>query len=506
MADNIDQKYSRVVAYIRKSSEDNKKGGANKQLNSLKYQKDFVNEARARYGLKLVHPIFSDDKSGYEAYLRDGFNDMMSYLKENKGKVDGIVCTEISRLGRNFADGGLVLWYLQSGVIKRIYTPTKIFTDSSSDQLMVAIEFAMSKKSSDETGQRTKQGMRSKAFNLKHPPRSAILGYKSEGQVGQKKWIIDPVLGEKVQSVFKQFSTGRYTFEQLSDYAFNIGIKSKNSKTGKLSKNTLRNRLIDLQYTGIFEYDGERIAGEYEPLIDTKLFYRVQQIIKGNEHPKKTLMSYAYTGLVKCSFCGGNLSGTHKKGITYYRCAKRKTPCRGSDRSYVREDDLEKDLLNAFKEIEINQDTWKAAKDYISVINQPQKADLRNEIITLKGKVEKENKNQIEFGRNFSSNDITKAAYKKLMADSNQRISSYEVTIEKCENFAIELDALMNQFIDNISDVVDRLKLAHSDNKKEFVDIFCENLVWSGEKLRWDWKKPYYYIAKVEKSSTMLPR
>ena len=72
---------------------------------------------------------------------------MLSYLKAHKDEIDGIVCTEISRLVRNFADGGMLLWYMQSGIVKRIYTPSKIFTNSSSDQMMVAIELAMSKKS-----------------------------------------------------------------------------------------------------------------------------------------------------------------------------------------------------------------------------------------------------------------------------------------------------------------------------------------------------------------------
>jgi hypothetical protein len=59
MVDN-EPKYNRVVAYLRKSSEDNQQGVANKQLNSLEYQKRFVKEAVQRYDLKLVGPVFED--------------------------------------------------------------------------------------------------------------------------------------------------------------------------------------------------------------------------------------------------------------------------------------------------------------------------------------------------------------------------------------------------------------------------------------------------------------
>ncbi len=504
------QKFDRVVAYIRKSSEDNLKGEANKQLNSLEYQRDFIKKAVERYKLKLVGPIFEDDKTGYEAFVRDGeksFKEMLDYLKEHKGEVDGILCTEISRLARNFADGGMILWYLQSGLIRRIYTATKVFTDSSGDQLMVAIEFAMSKKSSDDTGYRTKEGMRSKARTMKHPARQAILGYITEGPVGRKKWVVDPITGPLIKKVFEQFATGKYTIEQLTEYTYNIGLRSTHSPSGRYSENTWRNRLVDGQYTGIFESDGERIVGEYEPLISTDLFYRVQEIINAHTHPKVTSLDYAYSTIIKCGLCGGMLSGTHKKGITYYRCGKRNLPCRDMDRvAYVPEKKLEENLIKAFETFEIDQETWKEARDYVAELNQPQKIDLNKEIRMIGEKVETEKKLQIDMGRRFTKGELNKIEYDRLMNDSHQKEGSYRKTIIKCENIVHELDELMYKFLDDIKYVTNRLRLALPDNKREMVNIFCENLVWKDGLLRWNWKKPYYFLVNQPKSSTMLPR
>ena len=442
------QKYNRVVAYIRKSSEDNQKGEANKQLNSLEYQKNFVKEALKRYELKLVGPIFEDDKTGYVAFQRDSFAEMLEYLKDNKGKIDGIICTEISRLARNFADGGMILWYLQNGTIKRIYTPTKVFTDSSSDQLMVAIEFAMSKKSSDEGSYRTKAGMRTKATGMKHPARRAILGYITEGPRGAKKWIIDPIRGPMVKKVFEQFSTGKYTFEQIAEYAKNIGLTSNNTKTGGYSKNTWRNRLTSIEYTGIFYSNGENINGEYSPLISTKLFYRVQEVIKGNEHPKTEHLDYTYSGMFKCGLCGGMLSGTVKKGIIYYRCGKRNLPCKNiARRAYIPENKLEDSLMTSFEQIEIDQDTWQVAREYVAEINQPQRLDLKKQIRMLGEKIAYEEDMQINLGRKFASNEITKTQHNHLMEDSQQKEMSLRNTIVKCENMVKELDSLMYQFL-----------------------------------------------------------
>ncbi len=261
------------------------------------------------------------------------------------------------------------MWYLQNGTIKRIYTPTKVFTNSSSDQLMVAIEFAMSKKSGDDTGYRTKEGMKAKALTMGHPPKPPVLGYISEGPVGRKKWVIDPIKGPLVKKVFKQFSTGKFTFEQIAEYAYQIGLKSTSKKTttGKISKNTWQNRLMDIQYTGVFEIEGEKVAGKYAKLIDPILLYRVQEIIAEHEHPKENHIDYAYSGLIKCGICGGMLSGTNKKGITYYRCGKRKLPCKNIERiTYISEETLEETILSALETIEINQETWEAAREYVS--------------------------------------------------------------------------------------------------------------------------------------------
>lgn len=500
----------RVIAYIRKSSEDNEKGEAHKQLNSLEYQGTWVNDAVQKHNLELLLPPFEDNKTGYEAFVRDGengFNEMLEFIKDKNNHVEGIICTEISRLARNFADGGMILWYLQNDNIKYIYTPTKVFTNSSSDQLMVAIEFAMSKKSSDDTGYRTKEGMSSKVRIMKHPSRPAVLGYRTEGPDGAKKWLIDEVTGPLVKKVFAQFATDEYTFEQITEYAHKIGLKSfsKRSKTGKYSENTLRNRLRDEQYIGIFYHDGERVVGEYEHLIDDITFYRVQETIRGNQHPKSQHIEYAYSGLIKCGLCGGMLSGTNKKEITYYRCGKRNEPCKFSKREpYATEKEIETVFIEKFGQIEIDQSTWKEARDYVQELNQPEKLNLRKEIRMLSEQVGAEENIRLKIGRDFADRLISKIEHDRLLTDSFNKEASLRNTIVKLENIAHELDQVMENFLENIKYVTKKFETSLPINKRELIEIFCENLVWKDGKVRWDWTKPYFILAKQPNNSNVL--
>lgn len=507
--ENDQKKYNRVIAYIRKSSEDNKQGEANKQLNSLEYQRTFVNDTIKKHDLELVCKPFEDDQTGYEAFVRDNFRDMLEYIKDHRDEIDGIVCTEISRLARNFGDGGMILWYMQCGYIKRIYTYSKVFTNSSTDQMMVAIEFAMSKKSSDDTGDRTKLGMRNKAITIRHPARPAILGYVAEGKVGAKEWKIDPINGHLVRQVFEQFASGEFTLKEIAQYAVSIGLKSKDrhSKTGEISVNTWRNRLKAIEYTGIFYHDEEKIVGAYEPLISPELYYQVQDVLEGNKHPKSAHAEYAYSGLVKCSRCGGNLSGTLKKGIIYYRCGKKQMPCKELEKvPYMPEKDLENDLMTAFEIIEIDQETWNDARDYVLELNEPEKTEIKKQIVMLGERVEAERRLQIELGRKFGQKELVKSEYDRLMSDSYSKEASLRNAIVKCENILHELTELMYKFLDDIRYINTRLRKASPMNKREMVEIFCENLLWNYEKLRWDWKNPYYLLTKQSKNSTMLPQ
>ncbi len=91
------------------------------------------------------------------------------------------------------------------------------------------------------------------------------------------------------------------------------------------------------------------------------------------------------------------------------------------------------------------------------------------------------------------------------MEDSRCKEASLKNTLIKCENIIHELDELMYQFLDNVKYVTKRLKTTLLHNKRDMVNLFCENLMWKDEKVRWDWEKPYFILANQPKNSTVLP-
>lgn len=160
---------------------------------------------------------------------------------------------------------------------------------------------------------------------------------------------------------------------------------------------------------------------------------------------------------------------------------------------------------NALETIEIDEETWKVARDYVAELNQPQRVNLKQQIRTLNGKIDREKKMQTDLGRKFAEGELPKNEYDRLMEDSHAKEASLRNTVIRCENITHELDELMYQFLDSVKYVTKKLKSASPINKREVVDIFCENLAWKDEKVRWDWKKPYFILAKQPKKSNVLP-
>ena len=68
---NADTKKIKVLAYLRKSTEDNKEGEARRQKNSIEYQREVVKEIAERNNLEIVR-YFEDSKLGIKLFKEKG--------------------------------------------------------------------------------------------------------------------------------------------------------------------------------------------------------------------------------------------------------------------------------------------------------------------------------------------------------------------------------------------------------------------------------------------------
>lgn len=512
----------KVFGYLRKSTEDNQEGEARKQKNSLENQRSVVKEIAQRNNLQIVR-FFQDSQTGYKAFVRDDFNKMIEeFRKQGKhGNVKGIVCSEHNRLARNFGDGGLVLWFLQDGLIENIYTHDKIFTDSASDQMMLAINFAMAKLSSDETSFRSKLTHQKKARSGQ-PPSQHLAGYKYRGEEGVKYWAIDHKNAEVVKEMFERFATGKYSVSEIFEYARSRELKSP--KTNKLysAEKSIRDLLKKKEYIGLFDYEGEEFVGKYPTFIDEDIFYKVQEILSGTAHPKSSLVeNYAYSnGLIRCAVCGGPMSGCIAKGHAYYRCANRLEPCKSSKNlrpKYLKETLVDQVVSVAFKKIEISEKKQKELRLKMTDWFEDEKSQYRIQLTQLKDRLRNFEMEFEDRAREYTQLkniketerdddwEIDLDGTKRLRNHAHENAKLLKKQVEKSEELLNELPDKMLELLINIQEVGKRFQNASPSNKRNIIDTLCANLKWNGKKLSWDWKKPYNILTDSKEEGNWLP-
>jgi hypothetical protein len=105
--------------------------------------------------------------------------------------------------------------------------------------------------------------------------------------------------------------------------------------------------LTNAFYVGLFTYGGEMHEGRHTPLVEKRLFDKVQQVVIERGHPMKASQApKALCGLLRCGECGMGITAEEKfkyqkngnvHRYVYYRCTKKKGVC---SQSYIREESL----------------------------------------------------------------------------------------------------------------------------------------------------------------------
>ncbi len=136
-------------------------------------------------------------------------------------------------------------------------------------------------------------------------------------------------LMEGVLAAFEQFATGRYTKQQVLEEVTRLGLRSRRGL--KVSSQTFDAVLENQLYIGVIdvrEYGMQSKRGDFEPLIDEKLFYRVQGILNRRVRviapPQRSRPDFPLLAFVRCQACGRALTGSWSKGrngrFAYYHC------------------------------------------------------------------------------------------------------------------------------------------------------------------------------------------
>lgn len=313
---DLDKKY---LLYCRKSTE-----GEDRQILSLSAQYRELTEYAKEKNLKIVG-VYKESKSAYKPG-REEFNNMIS--KISNGEANAILVWHKNRLARNAVDGGMIIHLLDTKKLVEIRTPSSISIDNANDKFMLQIDFAMSKKYSDDNSDVVKRGNREK-FEQGWWPGLAKIGYVNKTDpITKSTYIdIDKDRFHLIKDAMKLIIDGSHTpIEALNklnnEWKFRTIVRAKTGNR-PLSKSAWYRILTDEYYYGLMvRVEGIKM-GKHKPMLTEEDFNKLQQRLGKPRRTHATNKEFPYKKLLTCGECNGSITCQEKHQIICSNCKKK---------------------------------------------------------------------------------------------------------------------------------------------------------------------------------------
>ena len=459
-------------------------------------------------GLEVVSDFVFSETADHK--MRAKFDEMVDFVKKNKD-IEAIIAFRVDRITRNFRDA-VAMDELRNDFGKELhFVDDRLMIDRNSKSNEIA-QWDLKVFLAKQYINRLKDdGRNTKYTKLENGelPWQAPFGYKNiELDRRHKDVITDEFKAGVVSQIFKQYSTGAYSLETLTrkinkDYNLHL------SRSNMLS--ILRNKF----YIGLI-YDKETntyYPHRYEQFISKELFEEANATLDGHRKKKfKYLgLEFDYRGLLVCSDCGCTITPERKfkklKGGTvqehkYYHCTQR----RGKHNAdWLTQEDLAVQFREIFssitmpkEEAERIEQALKESHQSKTKFNKVQLSECQNQYSLLQKRIEK----TYDL---FTDDSITQEEYDQNNQRYRQLQDGYRDKIQRLQR-ADEQYYLTSAYILKLAKNADKLfEVANPEEKRQLINLVCQNLKLQGKKLLFELKTPFDTIAECSNRSLWLP-
>jgi DNA invertase Pin-like site-specific DNA recombinase len=412
---------AQVVAYLRDS------GGDDQDL-SVPQQEASIAAWCVDHGLILTR-IFKDlARPGSSVISRDGFNEMMHYLRAAQQPEAGLLIWNYQRFSRSLDDSqfyradirrhGYLFFSLNDeipeGPIGKLF---EAIIDWKNEQFLLDLSVDI------------KRGLRALVEKYHVIPGVPPRGYKREPlQLGSRRdgsphtvhrWVPDPETWDRCCQAFEMRARNA-SYAQIQGATHLFG-----------SLNSYKDFFTNAIYHGELHYADLVIPDAFEPLVDENTWQAVQKVNGQNSrnaplrqdptNPRRRASHFLLSGLVRCARCGGLLNGhiikVHKKpGHDYYACStrQRKHTC---DAQQIPRAVLEKavvdhlvDFLNHPEVILAHQAQQAQDAEQEAAVLAAERADLNRRLANVRRRINNVNEVLADQGTDAPRSTIAKLA------------------------------------------------------------------------------------------------
>ncbi len=422
----------RYFVYPRKSSESD-----DRQVLSIDSQIEELQKIARQDGLEIVD-ILPESKSA-KAPGRPVFNQMIERIQ--RGEANAILCWKLDRLARNPVDGAQISWMLQQGALKHIQTYGRGYTPND-NVLLMSVEFGMANQFIRELSSGVKRGFEKKR-RMGWFPGVAPSGYINtpDLQKGTKEIKRDPERFPLIRKMWDMMLTGAYTPPKILDIATEEWgyrtLKRKKSGGSPMAYSTIYKIFTNPFYYGWLEHpkgSGQMFKGSHDPMVTEEEFDHVQTLLGRKGKPRQKRLAFAFTSQLRCEECGCHFTAEKKtkyikstketKVYTYYHCTRRRRDFHCSQRKVLREEDLEIQIDNTLRKINILPEFLHWGVERLRETND-QEIEDRSKIYETQHKTLTATQTEID--------NLTKMRYRELIDDAAflREKNPLQVKIEK---------------------------------------------------------------------------
>lgn len=487
----------KYIVYCRVSSD-----REDKQVLWVPSQKRELSEIAEKAKLN-VYKKLAEEKSAYKIW-REKFNEMVELIES--WKVNCILTYHLTRLARNALDWARLLYLMDEWKLKHIRTKDKTYENNWTDKFIMQVEFAMSKKSSDDTSAFVKRDIKTKLEKWEYPwvvphwylniDKNWVIAWKRFTSKKQNllelkdkhlsRVEIDPIEWPIYRKIFELAMTWEYSLSKLIDESFKLWLTSWSWKRLCLEK--MRTTLRNPFYYWYFNFWWELWKWNFEWMITKSEYDKIQEVLFKKRRPKKKRNEYMLSSLIKCWDCWWLLSWDLQKWYKYYRCIKAKWKNKTcSNSKHYREDILESKVLHYVENISIPESIVKWSVKELNKANDQETVVMENSKELYRSKLKKYERKLDRLTQKWLSEDnfnwelISDILYKDMKSDIKESIAELKWKLnfsDECRNDWIEK---CEQFFEFSRALISTYEKASVKDKKIIIQCIWSNFVLSTE-------------------------
>lgn len=458
--------------------------------NSIPAQLRHIKEYADRNNLDIIetHELVESSTKN----KRPEFNKIVTRIEKSKETVALIVDT-IDRLQRGFRESVQLDELRKAGKLElHFIRENLVINDTSNSSTIISwdIGVVLAKSYVTQATDNIKRGQAEKIKNGEWLSK-APFGYKNIRKENDKPWVIPDENSHIVFAIFKRYSTGAHSMQDLCKWLFDTyGINKQKSQIQHILANPF--------YSGKMRIKGQLYQHAYDTIITPELFDSTQQAASRYNKPafKFAGLPFLYRGMIACSHCGCRVTPERKKGHAYYHCTQHKGK---HGAKWLREEEISRQLNEAICAVQPSAEQYAEAVETLKKANDDQKnivKNIRSNVGLELSRIESRTKRLFDI---YIDGDISKKEY-------GEKRSEYNLQKEKLERKLLSLDESSKCWYDNAILIMDLVRNAsllfeqcsEMEQKRHFLNLLFQNLELHESQLRWKYKKPFDSMASFE--------